>query len=568
MEIINKIINEFLPGKKLSPWQHKLITWIFSEKSVTHLLEKNEAATGITWVESVIDTFELNIDINSDAYNKIPATGPVIVVSNHPTLADGISLIKTISKVRTDIKFIANHLLTIIFPQVKELTIGIHNMNGSMGRKEYKEMNDHLKNGGVLIICPSGRLASAGLTGLRESPWHAGFIQLAIKAKAAIVPIHIHGRNSIRYYITALIYRPLSNLTIMREALRQRGNRLRITVCKQIDLSKIKKSDNDYSDIAAKIQRHLFLSGNGKKGIVPELPPVAIPEKRSFLISELNECEILKRMSDGKIVYLYHYNGSSYSAVLREIGRLREISYRSIGAGTGALRDNDIYDRDYYHIILWDPNTLEIAGAYRVIYIDEQIKNKGFAGLYSYSLFNYQEGLIPNLESSIEIGRGFVQHQYQKTNAIDVLWKGIFCFIAKYPRCKNLLGVLSISQSYPTDAQKLIVSFYQKYFSEGNLLCSINGSYGFDCSSIDNIFSGDNFDADWKKLNEEKKKHGKDLPWPYKQAARWFQPGGSKIHAFVKDDHFNSIAALNTYELSKLKEIYIKHFVYSVDGNN
>lgn len=562
MDTIDKVINEFFPEKKVTPLQRRFIQWVFNEKESTQFYSDIRDKQGIDWINAVIEKLNYRVEVHHSDYNNIPAKGPAIIVSNHPTVVDGLSLISTVAKVRKDVKILANHLLQVIFPQIECITIGIRNMHGEFSRKQFKEISDHLKKGGVLVICPAGRLASSSLTGLKEAKWHAGFIQFAARTHAPIVPVHITGRNSLLYYVIANIWRLLSNMMIMREIPRHRGRYVRLKIGQQINLPALLDNDNnDYDKLSVEIREHLLQSGKVNQNPLPVLPPVALPEDRAELVNALSKCKVLKTLSDGKVLYVYQYHGESYSPIINELGRLREISYRSMGAGTGHIRDNDIYDREYFHVILWEPHDLEIMGSYRLIPASLQMEKNGVEGLYSHSLFKYQQDFVPKVKESVEVGRGFIQSQYQRTNALDVLWKGIFSFVIDYPECHYLLGVLSIPQSFSHDVCNMIVSFYQLYFSCDKDVCYPENRYIVNDPDALAHFTGDDFEKDWDRLNTKLRESGYELPWPYKQAAKWYSPGGSTLFCFMVDNHFNSIAGLNFCEIAKLKRMYFKHYI-------
>ncbi|WP_034918384.1 lysophospholipid acyltransferase family protein [Erwinia sp. 9145] len=559
MDSIERIIMEFFPNKSIPSLLKKFIKWIVGEDKLASALESIADKRGIEWTEDVADQLGLRAETHFSDYDNIPAQGPTIVFSNHPTVLDGLMVINTVSQVRKDIKIVANHVLTLLFPQVKDIAIGIRNMQGKMSHKQLKEMNDHLAQNGVLIIFPAGKLAGLTLFGLREAPWQEGFLRLAVKYNAALVPVHIQGRNSFFYYLAAAIWRPLSNLMLCRECLKHKGKTRRIKISRQINISGMDK--NTYRAVVDDCKKHLINVGPGKPGVLPQSPPIARPEERSLLHNALNKCEILRTNSDGKVLFLYHYRGEIYSPILNELGRLREICFRAIGAGTGKKRDNDIYDREYYHVILWDPYHLEIAGAYRLIPAGKQIDRRGVEGLYSHHLFHYNEMCLPQIRQSVEIGRGFIQRQYQRTNALDILWKGIFYFINTQTDCKHLLGVLTIPGNYPRKAQQLIVGFYQLYFSVDEDACCLTQPYLVSDITISDYFTGEDFEKDWKKLLSHLRELNCELPWPYKQAAKWYKPGGSKLFCFVEDKSFNSIAGLNCCEVEKLKNMYHMHYL-------
>jgi putative hemolysin len=561
MDFIDKIIMEFFPNKKVSAFHRKIIVWVLGLDKFLSYVRNISNRRGIEWLNALAEKINITFKINDEGYNNIPKQGPVIIVSNHPTVMDGMALIIAVSKVRHDIKIVANHVLTLMFPKVKDITIGIRNMQDKLGSTQFKEMNAHLKKGGVLIICPAGRLASLQATGLKESPWHTGFLHLARKNNVSLVPIAIKGSNSAIYYIAAKIWRPLSNLMLARECLRHRGSKLQLTILPQVNTLKLDFSKDNINQVAASFQEHVERINRNQPGILPVIAPIAQPEDRISLIAALDKCEVLKKLSDGKTVLLYHPQGGRDSPVIRELGRLRETVFREIGAGTGHAYDNDEYDKYYHHIIIWDPVQLEIAGAYRFLLAGEYVEKYGLESLYSHSLFKYKSEFLPVAAKCIEIGRGFIQKQFQKTNVLDELWKGIFNVALKNGQYKYLLGVLTIPKYYSTCAKNLIVEFSQVYLPANEKPCSPDSIYRISGEEITGFFNGESFSDDWSKLKIKLRELGYELPWPYKQAVKWYCAGGSKILCFVEDEHFNSVAGLNLCEIDKLKENYGKRYL-------
>jgi putative hemolysin len=561
MGIIECIIKEFFPGKSLPGYQRLLVKWLFAEHKISTMLQEGMEQKGLGWVQFIIEKLNIGYDIHPDDYDHIPEKGPAIIISNHPTVIDGLILLNTVAAVRNDIKIIANHVLPIIFPATKCISIGIKNMSGKIGHRQFAEMNNHLKKGGVLIICPAGKLASISLKGLREHPWHAGFAQLSLRNNAALVPVNINGRNSFQYYFTAFFWRKLSNLMVIREGLRHQGQIIRIKIGEQIKLPVCSNDKENLGRFTEQCQRHLLQLGKNKNGVLPTYQSIAKQENRQDLLSAISRCEILKEFADGKILLIYCHQNEKHSPIINELGRLREICFRESGTGTGGARDNDSYDLNYSHIILWQPCEKEIVGAYRVQPAGEAISQRGLEGLYSYNFFKYHNDFLPQVAESIEIGRGFVQLHYQKTNALDCLWQGIFCFAYRHPEYKYFLGMLTISKNCNSAAQQLIATFYKIYFSTEKPACTPTNEYLIKDTGLSDVFSGDDFDTDWKILRSALEKYGCELPWPYKQAAKWYKPGGSKILSFAEDASFNSVVGLNICEINSLKKMYFKHYI-------
>lgn len=561
--IFDRVIREFFPDANIPCWKKWVFSAAFGSKVFSRLIndERLINRNGVDWVTSVVDFFNVRCETEYSEFNNIPRHGATVVISNHPTVMDGIALIHTVSQVRKDIKIVANHILPMIFPQVAELTIGIENMAGKMSHKKFREMNDHLKNGGVLIICPAGKLASWSLSGLQEHQWNPGFLQLAMRNNAALVPVHISGSNSKTYYFAATVWRQLSNIMIIREALRHRGKTMKIKVGQQIALSSFNRFNKELSVAANVCLMHLQSIGENGPALVDTVSPQKLTGSRECLINAIEECEVLRQIDDGRKLLIFRCNTLGDSPILDELGRLRERCYRDIGAGSGKDRDNDVFDETYYHIILWDPSDEEILGAYRLIPVGEQLAQHGITGLYSNSLFKYHNNAYSCLSQCVEIGRGFIQKPYQKSNVLDYLWRGIFDFIKRYPDYKYLLGVLTIPGSFPEEVQKLIVSFYNMYFPSSVNFCTPVQLFTAEDAQRESPFSGKDFRDDWCALNRLLREKGYELPWPFKQSAKWFSPGGSSILAFTKDDAFNSIAGLNLSALDKLNEIYFKHYL-------
>ena len=183
---------------------------------------------------------------------------------------------------------------------------------------------------------------------------------------------------------------------------------------------------------------------------------LAYPEPRKRLIKELSLSTPLGSTADGKQIYLFDYRINS--SVIREIGRLRELTFREVGEGTFKNRDIDKFDKRYRHIVLWDTEALEIIGAYR---IGEAFKMSSTDTLYTASLFHYQEKFSDVLPYAIELGRSFIQPQYWNKRGLDYLWNGIGAYLAIHPHVRYLFGAVSISNDYPLLAKQQIAAHYK-----------------------------------------------------------------------------------------------------------
>lgn len=148
---------------------------------------------------------------------------------------------------------------------------------------------------------------------------------------------------------------------------------------------------------------------------------------------------------------------------MREIGRLRELSFRQVQEGTENALDIDRYDHYYRHLILWDEEELEIIGSYRIGEAGRIFKKFGIEGLYTSTLFNFDDAFIPYLESGIEMGRSFIQLRYQGKRSLDYLWFGIGAYLHQHPEIQYMFGPVSMSNSLPEDAKKTIAGFFPRF---------------------------------------------------------------------------------------------------------
>ena len=155
--------------------------------------------------------------------------------------------------------------------------------------------------------------------------------------------------------------------------------------------------------------------------------------------------------------------------MLREIGRLRESTFRQAGEGTGQARDLDRFDRDYLHLFVWHAGRREVVGAYRLGLTDRLRARYGPRGLYTRTLFRFGAPLLDEIGPAIELGRSFVRPEYQRdSNGLLLLWKGIGRFVARHPRYRRLFGPVSISAEYQSFTRHLLARFlsHQAFASE------------------------------------------------------------------------------------------------------
>ena len=273
---------------------------------------------------------------------------------------------------------------------------------------------------------------------MRDGSWHRGFLRMATAAKAPVLPIFMDARNSAFFYALSAIYKPLSTLFLVSEMFKQAHKRINVKIGDMIPFEHYEQLDLTLENKVKLFKKHLYNIARNKAPLLRTQKAIAHPENRAELKTAIKQCEHLGTTADGKTIVLYRCEESS--PIMREIGRLREVAFRTVGEGTGRRRDVDNYDRDYLHLILWDEDALEIVGAYRFAESQKIMDSKGIEGLYTSTLFDYQQGMLPHFAKGLELGRSFVQPKYWGKRSLDYLWVGIGAFIAKNPQYQYLYG--------------------------------------------------------------------------------------------------------------------------------
>jgi len=251
---------------------------------------------------------------------------------------------------------------------------------------------------------------------------------------------------------------------------------------------------------------------------------------------------------------LFDYEADS--AVMQEIGRLRELTFRTVEEGTGAAFDLDKYDASYRHLVLWDEEDLEIVGAYRLGDCRKILETKGLSGLYTSTLFNLKPEITPYLNNALELGRSFVQPRYWGKRSLDYLWYGIGAYVNRHPETKYLFGPVTLSDAFPTRAKELIVAFFQTQMGSKQDLAI--GKRPFIPSPEITTIAEQDFDEDYntsyKKLNILLSEEGVKVPTLFKQYAELCEPGGCRFIDFSIDPDFNDcIDSLILVEIDKIK---------------
>jgi len=533
----------------------KVAQKIIHEDKINDFLTLHSHLEGFEFVEAVLDYFKLDFTYSSNDIENIPATGKVVIIAIHPLGAlDALCLLKLISIVRKDVKIVANDFLTGI-SSLDSLFIKIDNYKQSQSKKSIQDIYDALDSEKAVIIFPAGEVSRVSPYGIRDGKWQKGFLKFASKSKSPILPILVDAKNSKTFYTVSVLNKTFSTILLSDEMFKQKDKNINIKIGKIIATKDI-NPNNIPKDILVNIyKKHLYSLKKGKKSFFQTQNAIAHCENRQQIKQELKESMFLGKTNDGKIIYLYSYK--SDSIVLKEIGRLREISFRRVKEGVNKKRDTDKYDKYYKHIVLWDEDDLEIVGSYRVGNSKEILKKYGFDGFYTNTLFEFQNEFIPHLNNSVELGRSFVQPKYWGTRALDYLWFGIGAYLKANPEVKYMFGPVSISGSLSPIAKDLIINFYSNYFKANSKIVKprLKYKYNYENNELLNMNANKNYKIDLKTLKDSLKAIDATIPTLYKQYGDLCEDGGVQFHGFNIDPNFsNCVDGFIIVDIEKIKK--------------
>ncbi len=220
----------------------------------------------------------------------------------------------------------------------------------------------------------------------------------------------------------------------------------------------------------------------------------------------------------------------------------------------------------YRHLIIWDDAALEIAGAYRIGICNEIVPVWGIEGLYTSTLFDYDDAFMGVMQQGIELGRSFVQPRYRNSRALDYLWQGIGAYVRMHPEFRYLFGPVSLSAAYDEASRALLVLFYRRFFgARGNTPVRHKIPYR-PAAAYQEAFERDYADLDYLSAMRTLKKtlsdRGYAVPTLYKQYTEVTEPGGSEFLDFGIDPDFaDCIDGFIVVDLDKLKPAKRKRYL-------
>lgn len=291
---------------------------------------------------------------------------------------------------------------------------------------------------------------------------------------------------------------------------------------------------------------------------------IAEPLHTALLIQDVENLPIEQRLYSNNEHEVFYTKAWQIPHLMHEIGRLREITFRKVGEGTGKALDVDVFDAYYDHLFVWHKTNQELVGAYRIGRADDIVRGFGKKGLYTHTLFKFKKGFLETLGSALEMGRSFVRPQYQRTpSALFLLWKGIGQFLLRNPQYKVLFGPVSISNAYQELSKQLMVGFLQEKNKSLELSRFVKARTPFQSRSTKPWYSITP-DALFRNLEELSmfistiESDHKGVPVLLKQYLKL----GAKVVAFNVDENFcNSLDGLIVVDLQDTESRLLARFI-------
>ena len=498
-------------------------------------LAANRGLRGFDFVAAALQFLGARYQVDPVALARIPAQGRVLVVANHPSGAlDALALLDAVGTVRRDVRIVANDVLSAL-DNIGELLLPVRILGGRPSADSLRAIDAALARDECVIVFPAGEVSRLGPRGVRDTRWRRGFLRFARGCDAPVMPVRIQARNSALFYGASALFKPAGTALLVREMFARRARRivLRIGQPRRIP------ADADGAALLRDIRRELYALGTRREQAAapgdagPE--PVAAEVDPALVRAGIAGLRSLGETSDGKQIRVGAL--AADAPLLREIGRLRELTFRAVGEGTGRSLDLDPWDSWYEHIVLWDAGAARIAGAYRIARGAPVLAAHGIRGLYTASLFDYADDAIARIAQGMELGRSFVAPDYWGSRSIDYLWQGIGAYLRAHPKVRYLFGAVSISAALPPAAREQIAAHYAHYF--GGDAGEVVSKRPFAYRAAQPRDAAVDAETAFRVLKANLDALGAQVPMLYKQYTELCEPGGARFLAFGVDPDFS-----------------------------
>lgn len=440
-----------------------------------------DARSEPSFVAGLLDKLDVRIDISPRDLANIPSTGPVVAVCNHPFgILDGIIIAEVLTRVRPDVRILTSRMLGDL-DELAPLCFFVDPFdkpeNRATNARGLRNSIAHLRAGGLLMIFPAGEVSHFDVKtrSVCDPEWNVTAARLIQLSGARALPMHIAGENSLGFQMLGLLHARLRTAALPAQLLNKRGKLVNVRVAAPIPAAAMQQFDASgltrYLRLRSRLLAHRNQPAPVRADAFEPIAPAAPPELWLHEIAGLPADCHLAAAGD---LSVYCAEAAQIPALLHEICRLREVTFRAVGEGTGKALDRDRYDLTYRHLFVWNRATSEVVGAYRVGDVPALLRRSGAAGLYTTSLFKFQHGFLERLGPALELGRSFVRLEYQRQfTPLLLLWKGIGALVSRRPEYKTLIGAVTMSNQYSAGSRELMARYFEMRERTGGLLAAV-----------------------------------------------------------------------------------------------
>jgi putative hemolysin len=500
-----------------------LLMKLLKISTLNRFYKRNNHLEGVEFLDKILEEFQIKFEIPEEDLKRLPKDGAYITVSNHPLGGiDGILLLKLMLQQREDFKIIANFLLHRIKPMIPY----IMPVNPFENRKDakssvagFKNSILHLREGHPLGLFPAGEVSTYRDGKLVvDKPWEEAALKLIKHAEVPVVPIYFHAKNSKLFYKLSKISDTFRTAKLPSEVLTQKRRVIKVRIGKPISVSD-QKEHASLEDFSGFLRKKTYMLSNvfeHKSKILNNISStLKTPKTPKNIVTPVDSKVMMKevealRDNDSRLLISKNYEVFLAQAeiapnILREIGRLREITFREVGEGTNEATDLDQFDQYYHHMFLWDNERNILAGAYRMGLGSQIFKKYGINGFYLQDLFRFEPELYKMMSQSIEMGRAFIIKEYQqKPMPLFLLWKGIVHITLRFPEHKFLIGGVSISNQFSNFSKSLMIEFMKSHYYDPYIAQYVHPKKEFKVKlkDADKDFVFDETEADLNKFDK------------------------------------------------------------------
>src|SRR5476651_1498769 len=499
---------EFAKATKLDklhmPGLAALLMELMKINQVNSLFAEAQPKEGIEFIDAILEGCGVSIEYDERELRNIPANGSFIAIANHPYGGiEGMVLLKVLLMARPDAKLMANFILKNI-PNLSDFFIAVNpfeNVDHSSSISGLKNTLSLLAKGTPIGIFPVGEVSTFKIDKreVTDRLWHPVVGKIIAKAKVPVVPIYFHGNNGLLFNLLAMIHPTLRTAKLPSELFNKQGHTIKLRIGKPLNVKEVPDYQNP-TKLLNYLRAKTYALGTGleeeKKIFSPrnlfkiKSEPEEVPFETDRDIIE-KEVETLREnylVWTEKNYEVFVCPTPAIPNIIREIGRLREITFREVGEGTNKSIDLDEYDIYYHHLFIWDNETKLIVGAYRIGLGDKIFYSLGKRGFYITELFKIKQQFTPVLKKSLELGRSWIRKEYQqKPLPLFLLWKGILKYLIDNPRYRYLIGPVTISNTFSKFSKSLIVDYINRNHFDDEMAQFVRPRKKFkvDFSSID-----------------------------------------------------------------------------------